>query len=220
MRRFYFLQQQIQTSTLGLVFSLLWTVMGEKVALAACAWAEAAPAHTWVDGHTALSAFHVHHPSGRFPTWSVLHIEGKHPAYLLDQLLSFLQEIRCFTSTLLTEQLLAIIMSTHQIKSTEVNLDCFTLPQRWPPALWITTLTWFTPLFTSHASKGSTITKMSQRRSRSEGWRPKQRRQGDKQASVFPYSTDQRHASFMEVAPPLAPISTSQCWLESGTISH
>lgn len=80
------------------VFSLLWTVPGENVALAAC---------TWVDGDRAVSGFHVHHPSGRLPTWALLHIEGKHPADLLDQLLSFLQEIRCFTFTLLSEMLLA-----------------------------------------------------------------------------------------------------------------
>lgn len=70
----------------------------------------AASAHTWVEGDRALSAFHIHHPSGRFPAWSVLHDEGKHPADLLHQLLSLLQETRWFTFTLLTEMLLAVIM--------------------------------------------------------------------------------------------------------------
>lgn len=54
---------------------------------------------TWVDGDRAFATLHVHHPSGRFPSWSVLHVEGKHSAHLLDQLLSFLRETRSFTVT-------------------------------------------------------------------------------------------------------------------------
>lgn len=47
---------------------------------------------TWVNGDGPLSALHVHHPSRCSPAWSVLHVEGKHPTDLLDELLSFLRE--------------------------------------------------------------------------------------------------------------------------------
>lgn len=64
-----------------------------------------ASARTRVHADGALSAFHVHHPSGRVPSWPVLHVEGEDAADLLDQLLALLREIGWLTFTLLVPQI-------------------------------------------------------------------------------------------------------------------